>query len=495
MRRAVLLLTTLVALGALITYRLDRYPAPWYDEGVNLQAARNFAERGLYGLEYDGRVQPFDPQMTTGPTVIGPVAAVFRVFGEGVLQARAVMAAYALLAALGLFWVAAELFGYWVGVLAMATMASIGDYVGLTEARSVLGEIAALAFLFLAAAVLAHAWTRPSGQALVWAALAGLLFGFAILTKAQFAVIIPVLLGLFVWARRRGSSLATHQLVLLLAALALPLLTWQVLQLVVLGPRGYVDNLAVVQSLAQVSSEAPPLRKTGSSLGDVQSTMSAWPGLAALAYIWVRLARGDPRLARPEALLLPAFATVSWIWFVCFSMGWLRLAVPAITSGSLCLAVATNDLLRGARSLRGSVAAQVVVAALVLSPIAIGIGRNAAVLARADDVAAYELAALVNQRVEAHATIETDEWELDLLLQRSSHHPPATVVANAVGAVELEAPATLVQSYEVAAGATYLIDGRFSKLDGIYRHALGEGRFAWIASLGDYDLYERVDGG
>ncbi len=66
------------------------------------------------------------------------------------------------------------------------------------------------------------------------------------------------------------------------------------------------------------------------------------------------------------------------------------------------------------------------------------------------------------------------------------------VVVNAVGSVELDLPPTLVQSYEAPDSASYLIDGRFSKIDGIYRHVLAEGQFAHVATLGDYDLYQRV---
>jgi 4-amino-4-deoxy-L-arabinose transferase-like glycosyltransferase len=506
-RSALVGLAAIVGLGLLVTCHLDRYPAPWYDEGVNLQAARNLAESGRYGLAYDGFVQPFDPQMTTGPTVIGPVAASFRVFGPGVLQARAVMAAYALVAGLGLFWVTARLFGPLAGVFAVAVMAGIGDYVGLAEGRSVVGEVAALAYLFLGAGVLLHGWP---GQRAPWPgsratnaqalgrtgtlALAGALFGLAIVTKAQFAVVVPVLLGVCVLGVRSG-TLSPARAGLLLVAVGLPVLAWQLFQALALGPLAYLDNLLVVQSLARVSSEAPPLRKLGSNLGDLLSTWSAWPGLLALVYFWVRLRRGDRRLRQPAAMVVPAFATLSWIWFVCFSMGWLRLAVPAITAGSLCLAMLVDDVLAWARARSTRVAPRAAVAALVLGPLALGVARNAALVAGADEVAAYDLAALVDQRVEAGATIETDEWELDLLVRRSAHHPPAAVVADAVGAVELQTPTTLVQSYEAAAGATYLIDGRFSKLDGIYRHALDEGRFARIASLGDYDLYRRVDGG
>src|SRR3982074_1376355 len=87
------------ALGVLVvllaTWHLTSFPAAWYDEGINLQAARNLAQSGQYGLVYEDHApRPFDLQLTTGPTVIGPVAAVFGMFGVGLRQGRVVMLVY-----------------------------------------------------------------------------------------------------------------------------------------------------------------------------------------------------------------------------------------------------------------------------------------------------------------------------------------------------------------------------------------------------------------
>jgi 4-amino-4-deoxy-L-arabinose transferase-like glycosyltransferase len=493
-------LVALLVLGFLASYRLDRYPDLWYDEGVNLQAARNLVMTGRYGLVYDDRLQLFDPQLTTGPTVIGPVAAAFALFGVGLTQARAVIALYTLLAGAGLCWVGSQVAGRAAGALAVLALAAVGDYVGVAETRSVVGEVPALAYLLLGTGLLASGLGarragsgRTPGMGSRWRlAAAGGVIGLAVLTKAQLAMVIPgLLLALWRVGRRQPRGLAWDGAVLVLA-LAAPMLCWQLLQLVVLGPRGYLDNLAAIQAVARVSSETPPLRKAGAGLADVAAAPSAWLGLLALAYLWLRVWRADPRLARPAALVLPVFATLSWAWFVCFSMGWSRLAVPAIMAGCLCVGLLLRDGLGRAWRLGLPVAARSALVLGLLSPLGLGLARNGLTLGRADGGAAFDLAALVNQRVEPGATIETNEWELDLLVQRPAHHPPVAVKVDAVAAVELDQPASLAGGYEAAPNATYLIDGRFSKLDRIYSHELGLGRFTRIASLGDYDLYQRI---
>ncbi len=492
-------LAAFAVLAALGLYHLDRYPAPWYDEGVNLQAARNLAAGDGYGLTYGGNFELFDPQLTTGPTVIGPVALVFRLSAAaGVDEARLVIAGYTLLAGLGLFWLACQIAGWWAATLAVASLAAVGDYVGVAEGRAVVGEVPALAFLFLGAAALVAAAGRR--RRLPLTVLSGALLGLAILTKAQLATVVAAMVGLWVLPRlirrahdaRLEGRWPASELLVLLGVLVLPLIAWQLTQLLTLGTRGYVDNLLEIQAVAHVSSEAPPFLKVGSSLAAIRETRSAWAGLLALGYVWVRAVLGDARFRQPQVLLVPAFTTLAWLWFGVFSMGWLRLEVPAVLSASLGLGILLCDVAARLASTRLSPALRPLAAGLVVLPLAWYGSRNLLLLDQADDAVAYDLAALVDQRVSPNATIETDEWELDVLMQPPAHHPPVAVVVNAVGSVELHQPPTLVQSYEAPGSASYLIDGRFSKIDGIYRHVLEEGEFAHVATLGDYDLYQRV---
>ncbi|MBV9358736.1 MAG: hypothetical protein JO023_24780, partial [Chloroflexi bacterium] len=276
-------------LTVLALYHLDRYPAPWYDEGVNLQAARNLADGVGYGLSYGGTFAYFDPQLTTGPTLIAPVALVFRVAGgAGVDQARLVVAGYTLLAGLGLFWLTSLVAGWWAAALAVFALTAVGDYVGVAEGRAVVGELPALAYLFLGLAALVAASRRS--RPVPFTVVSGLLLGLAIVTKAQLASVVAAVIGLWLLARlarrarvpRVDGRWPTSELLVLLGVLVVPLIAWQLTQVLFLGPRGYVNNLLEIQAVARVSSETPPLLKLGASLAALRETQTAWPGLIAL---------------------------------------------------------------------------------------------------------------------------------------------------------------------------------------------------------------------
>ena len=103
-------------------------PPPWYDEGINLEAARNLARLGHYGLMYTpGEISRYDLQLTTGPTVIAPIALVFDVIGVGLRPGRLVMLAYTLLAALGLYRFAASLYGPRVATTVVLALCAAGQ--------------------------------------------------------------------------------------------------------------------------------------------------------------------------------------------------------------------------------------------------------------------------------------------------------------------------------------------------------------------------------
>jgi len=74
----------------LLLFRLGAYPPVWLDEGFSTHAARLLVERGIYGTCTTGGIVPFNTGvLTTGPTVIVPIALSFALFGVGMVQARA----------------------------------------------------------------------------------------------------------------------------------------------------------------------------------------------------------------------------------------------------------------------------------------------------------------------------------------------------------------------------------------------------------------------
>ena len=158
----------------------------WEDEAFNLSVPRNL----LAGLGYtsDGAIsgstlEPWDPRISTGPTVLLPIAAVMALGADPVIGGRAVVLVFwaALLA--GLFVLGSRIGGRWGGLAAVtATLAfdTVHNYSPIQGPADIVGEIPAAALLVWALIALR---TRP------W--LAGLLVGLAVQTKLISALALP----------------------------------------------------------------------------------------------------------------------------------------------------------------------------------------------------------------------------------------------------------------------------------------------------------------
>jgi hypothetical protein len=86
------------------------------------------------------------------------------------------------------------------------------------------------------------------------------------------------------------------------------------------------------------------------------------------------------------------------------------------------------------------------------------------------------MGALMTQEVEPQASIESLEWELDVLTDRVFHHPPPFVPAI---------------PYSVPISTTYLVDGPASKATQLYVGELEQNPYDHLAGVGPYDLYRR----
>jgi hypothetical protein len=405
------------------------------------------------------------------------------VLGAGLAQGRIVMMAYSLLAVLGLYQAGRLLYGSTIGLLAVVVLCAT-DQAGPVATRTVVGEIVAIAYLFWGVAVFALA--RASGRAGLYVA-AGLLFGLAVLTKGQFGLLLPALVGAWLLTRRQPGGFPARQLVAVLAALLAPVVLWQGYQLVLLGAAGYIGHLRDQSAALSVSANVPLLSKTVSAIHYLLSSQVATLGLAALAYMWLAVLARGLRREPAEQLVLPGFAAAWLVWYVGMSMGWARYAVPLIAANSLFVAVLIRDLIRGFWTPRGlfsgrgrlAVLGNPTGTALVLvlaAPIVSGVTLQLHALARPPEASAQKMAAIIARNVDPAASTESLEWELDVLAGRTLHHPP---------------PFVPNIPYEVPATTAYLVDGPMSKLFSVYSHELEQRTYRRIASVGAYDLYRR----
>jgi hypothetical protein len=170
-------------------------------------------------------------------------------------------------------------------------------------------------------------------------------------------------------------------------------------------------------------------------------------------------------------------------------MAYDRYTVPLIAVSSLFVGALYHDVVRAIRALVPARpehftlgldvrVLRVALVSLLVVPIAVGIGRQAARVVRSPEAAAYTMAADVTRLVEPVARTQTYEWQLDVFTERPLDHPPEFPVYGHV---------------EVPSATKYLIDGPWSKMLGIYSPELAHNDYERIAVAGDYELYRRRD--
>jgi len=196
-RRALLgLVLALALIGAAVAPNLNKFPWAAPDEAYHLVVARNLAEYGLYASGHpDKGFVLFDPYDSVGAPVIIPVAAAFRLLGVTLGSARLVMVAYFLLFCVGMYSLAAGVFGSGPAILGVIVLtASFGS---TYLARTLYGEVPAFAFLVIGLLSWRYALQRPGVN--VAACLAGLAFGAAVLCKSILALSVFAFLGTVVY--------------------------------------------------------------------------------------------------------------------------------------------------------------------------------------------------------------------------------------------------------------------------------------------------------
>jgi 4-amino-4-deoxy-L-arabinose transferase-like glycosyltransferase len=205
-----------------------------FDESYNLALAKHLATTGQYATEIVGvPLRWFDPLVTTGPTVLAPIALIFKLFGVGIIQARIIPIIYFGLLIVSAYFAAKRQSTWRAGcivVLLLFALTSHFDEYGIV----VFGEIPAVAFLLLAAIALA----RDDAKG---ALVCGALVGAAILTKPQMVLVVPALGVAILAAGWHNLWSFLRRVAFGGAGIAVPLLLWMVYQLAVVGPAKWFE--------------------------------------------------------------------------------------------------------------------------------------------------------------------------------------------------------------------------------------------------------------
>ena len=197
-----------------------------------------YADYSSEGFRY------FGSTIGVGPTVMLPIAAMFELFGVGLLQARLVVVGYLLLAILAFFQLARALGSFSFAFIATPILITSRGVTLLEYGREML-EVPGLFFIVAGFVLWFRAWEQAGGRRLV---LIGLLFGLGIMTKCEYLLILgPTLalacmLNLFYY---RGTPQRVILIPGMVAALAFD--AWQVYTILYFGPATASENFALLR--------------------------------------------------------------------------------------------------------------------------------------------------------------------------------------------------------------------------------------------------------
>src|SRR5262245_37089498 len=222
----------LIALLAILFVREAEFN---HDEFYFLEVAKTLALQGKYATVWNGQLFMFDPLISTGPTVIAPIALVFWVWRPGYFVARLIMVIFFVALFVLLYRVASTLFGRATALLTCGFVLCVPLvwFLGL----HVLGEVPAVVLFLPGVHFLLRAEASPSRKRCFL--LAGLFLGLTALTKLIFFLVVAALGGLAVLVafrdRRRAFAMAGG------VAIALAILaSWELVQALVIGPAAYL---------------------------------------------------------------------------------------------------------------------------------------------------------------------------------------------------------------------------------------------------------------
>ncbi len=488
----------IVFLGLLLLfltfYNLEFYPRTWFDEGCHLLAARALALQGKYA---------FGPAV--GPTLFFPIAAMFRLAGVGVLQARIVMAAYLCLTAIVFYALARYLHGPPTAFVALLLLISSPGVYFLRWGRQALGEVPAM--LFLLAGV--WTWFRAVEKRGGWLRLimAGVFLGLAVLTKNQFLLFVPAWLLLWILNHFYYRQVNHRSFLIPLLCAACVVGSWYLAQwsLFPIGPRLAAKN---VEAWSGSISRGIFIFSPRRSLDSIrfltgQDVFYAWLTPGWVYALLLSLRRDRHGLFQACLSLL---VTVWLSWFVLFSVGWPRYAFAPLVISTIFVARLFHDLTAGFRvdfgALRGLLQGKeqalipamrlvilTLLAVIILRPLQ---GRFAEVVSQGDS-APQDMAAYIEANVQPEAKIETWEPEIIFLTDRKFHYPPSAAMDAAIRYAWYNAPPPS-EYYDFRKHDTqYLLIGEFGRWTHIYAPEVVAEYYDLVVSLDGYELYkERV---
>jgi hypothetical protein len=500
-RKTVLWVLGLLAVYFFAFHNLTRFPAPWFDEGSHLHVPKTLVNYGVYAdISSDG-FRYYGPTIGVGPTVMLPIAAAFKLFGIGLLQARIVMALYLLAAILVFYRLVEHLAGKWVAWIALALLLSSRSVLFVQYGRQLLGEVPGFFFIILAFYLWLSKWNENDWKRL---SLIGLLFGLAMITKYQYLLFLAPTLILSWLLDISYYKTSTHRNFLVPGIIAAGSFgIWQLLTLQYLGPSTAMENLALLRASAEGAAFNFNLAQLAANLGELTSRAVYLGALIpALIYgFFISIPRTRNGQKWSVIFLLVA---LNLVWYVVASIGWIRYAFLGLSLSGIFIARLFWEITEGFK-LDWSVgwfrslfemrnAPRLAVSLWLLAIIMIPMAKTVLDIALPGPAYAQQMSAYLNENVSLDAVIETWDPEMGFLTDHNYHYPPNALLAVAVDQVYYYGePVQAHYDFVQIEQPEYLLVGEFSKWTQIYPLEELMGEYELVQTLGDYDLYRRIE--
>lgn len=491
-----------LAILFLATYHLTSFPTTWFDEGSHLHVPKTLLRFGVYADYSSDGFRYYGPTVGVGPTVFLPIAAVFKLFGMGLLQARAVMVIY-LLATIAVFYRLSRQFGK-TSLAVVATLLLVTSRgIGLLEyGREVLGEVPGFFFMAAGLAVWFTAWKNPSWPRLIGA---GLLLGLSMVTKNQYLLVLGPTMAI-AWVANMVYYRVTPQRVFLVPGIVAfgCFVLWNIYLMLYLGPATASQNFTMLRNATQGAALvfSPDLMKR--ALGQLLN-IDVFLGLLfpALAYgVYLSLPRNPEGQWWGILLILAVF---NLVWYIFASISWLRYAFPALAVASLFVSRFFYDLTGGFNldwsglwqrvktrelSIQSSAVSFVLLlwlAVMILLPLA----QTTKAIVFPPFNAPAAMAEYMNQNVPKDKIVETWEPEMAFLTDHNYHFPPAGLLNTAVGFIWLgKASPAASYHYVQENHPPYILVGGFASWVQLYPQDVLSKDYHRLVNIGGYNLYQ-----
>lgn len=475
----------------LMLFQQPLYPAPWFDEGLNVSTAAMLAREGFYALPDSEGPRIMDPAIQTGPTVLVPIAVAFHLFGIGIVPARIVMILFAAIALVTYALAARKLVGNAAMMLAVVFLivGTREDYTSFVfMSRQVLGEVPALAYALLGLLIWLRTVEQPERR---WTGLifSGLAWGIAMVTKSQILLLLPVCLGTLmlldlVYYHRAGMLAYIVPGVIMVGCVA----AWYATQIAIVGIDQFRQNSEVLRegfSLHVVSINPSHWRN---ALGVIWRTgWWIWGAPGLLWGIWQARQRNDHGFRHAVMLALPL---VGLVWFSGLSVGWGRYAFYSVVLTPIWTAGLLVALWQHMPGFASNVARRSVIGGLIMVYIGVNVVPLARNLIGPQDHGYLAMQAYLNEAVPADAVIETWEWEMSLVSRQPMHHPPTPIVNLVTAYIWSKREPVPAGIYDARqAQPRYILQGTFGAWTGIYDDVLKR-EADLVQRFGTYALYE-----